>query len=83
MSPGTPTVRDAMRVEVRDLEHAYGPHRILDRLSFTLAPGTIGCLLGPSGSGKTTALRCLAGLESIEDDLADPIVGGLDVRLAA
>ena len=66
MSAEAPTVPDAMRVEVRDLEHAYGPHRILDRLSFSLAPGTIGCLLGPSGSGKTTALRCLAGLEPIE-----------------
>jgi iron(III) transport system ATP-binding protein len=56
----------AMRIEVRDVSHRYGPRRILDQLSFTLEPGMIGCLLGPSGSGKTTALRCLAGLEPIE-----------------
>ena len=39
-------------------------------MSFSLAPGAIGCLLGPSGCGKTTVLRCLAGFE--------PIDGGVD-----
>jgi iron(III) transport system ATP-binding protein len=66
VSAAAPAVPDAIRIEVRDLEHRYGPRRILDRLNFSLAPGLIGCLLGPSGSGKTTALRCLAGLEPIE-----------------
>ena len=35
-------------------------------MSFSLAPGAIGCLLGPSGCGKTTVLRCLAGFEAID-----------------
>jgi iron(III) transport system ATP-binding protein len=34
---------------------------ILNKLEFSLAPGTIGCLLGASGCGKTTALRAIAG----------------------
>jgi iron(III) transport system ATP-binding protein len=34
---------------------------ILRQLEFSLAPGTIGCLLGASGCGKTTALRAIAG----------------------
>jgi iron(III) transport system ATP-binding protein len=34
---------------------------VLSGLSFSLKPGTIGCLLGPSGCGKTTALRAIAG----------------------
>lgn len=33
----------------------------LDRLSFRLRSGEIGCLLGASGCGKTTALRTIAG----------------------
>jgi iron(III) transport system ATP-binding protein len=55
-------------VAVHALEHAYGTHRIVRGLSFTLEPGRIGCLLGPSGCGKTTVLRCLAGFE--------PVLGG-------
>ncbi len=34
---------------------------IVDRLSLSLEPGEIGCLLGPSGCGKTTLLRAIAG----------------------
>ncbi|HVL54889.1 MAG TPA: ABC transporter ATP-binding protein [Burkholderiaceae bacterium] len=34
---------------------------VLDKLSFRLAGGEIGCLLGASGCGKTTALRAIAG----------------------
>ncbi|HVE49819.1 MAG TPA: ABC transporter ATP-binding protein [Casimicrobiaceae bacterium] len=52
-------------VDVVDLRHAYGEREVVRGLSFTLAPGAIGCLLGPSGCGKTTVLRCLAGFESI------------------
>ena len=53
-------------VRVSDLEHAYGDHDVVRRLSFSLAPGRIGCLLGPSGCGKTTVLRCLAGFEPVQ-----------------
>jgi len=56
----------AASVHVRNLEHAYGAHRIVRGLSFSLAPGAIGCLLGPSGCGKTTVLRCLAGFEPVQ-----------------
>src|SRR5262245_17220638 len=58
----------AASVNVRNLEHAYGTHRVVRGMSFRLDPGRIGCLLGPSGCGKTTVLRCLAGFE--------PIAGG-------
>jgi iron(III) transport system ATP-binding protein len=59
-------------LDVQDLHHAYegknrgksgGPESVRG-LSFSLARGTIGCLLGPSGCGKTTVLRCIAGFET-------------------
>lgn len=34
---------------------------VLERVSFTLAPGEIAFLTGPSGSGKTTVLRLIHG----------------------
>ncbi len=48
------------------VSQAYARRQIIADLSFTLAEGTIGCLLGPSGCGKTTALRCIAGFEPIQ-----------------
>ena len=33
--------------------------RVVDDVSFAIAPGEMFFLLGPSGCGKTTVLRCL------------------------
>jgi len=49
------------------VSQSYGGRTIIDRLSFTLPQGAIGCLLGPSGCGKTTALRCISGFEPIRE----------------
>ena len=52
-------------VAIQGIEHSYGTNRILNRLSFALERGQIGCLLGASGCGKTTVLRCIAGFEPV------------------
>jgi ABC-type Fe3+/spermidine/putrescine transport system ATPase subunit len=54
----------------QDVDKIFGrgtPHTVhaLNKVSFTINPGELFCLLGPSGCGKTTLLRCTAGLESI------------------
>jgi iron(III) transport system ATP-binding protein len=54
-----------MWLTVESIEQAYGDNKVLRELSFRVAAGAIGCLLGPSGCGKTTALRCIAGFESV------------------
>jgi iron(III) transport system ATP-binding protein len=48
-------------VELRELTKHYGPNAVVDRVSLTIAHGSLVCLLGPSGCGKTTTLRLLAG----------------------
>src|SRR5512136_3437682 len=53
-------------VRVRGLSKAYGPHRVLDRLSLDLEDGECFTLLGPSGCGKTVLLRLIAGFEKPE-----------------
>ncbi|RZV42550.1 MAG: ABC-F family ATP-binding cassette domain-containing protein [Acidimicrobiales bacterium] len=43
------------------LTFSYGPHLIIDRASFTVAPDDRLGIVGPNGSGKSTLLRLLAG----------------------
>jgi len=44
----------------------YAGKPVVSGLSFSLAPGEIGCLLGGSGCGKTTVLRAIAGFEPLQ-----------------
>ncbi|MFW5833348.1 MAG: ATP-binding cassette domain-containing protein [Pseudomonadota bacterium] len=44
-----------------DLVHGYARHRVHDRLSFAVEPGSILGLLGKNGVGKTTLIRILMG----------------------
>ncbi len=52
-------------LQLNNVRHAYGDQVVVNNLSLALQKGSIGCLLGPSGCGKTTALRCIAGFESV------------------
>lgn len=52
-------------LQLNAVQQTYGEHMVINNLSLALKAGDIGCLLGPSGCGKTTALRCIAGFESI------------------
>jgi multiple sugar transport system ATP-binding protein len=56
---------------------SFGPVRVLEELSLDIAPGEFLVLLGASGSGKTTALRILAGLETVSSGRI--LIGGRDV----
>lgn len=50
--------------EVSKAFHAEVP--VLDRVSFTVAAGTVHALVGESGSGKTTLARALSGLTTFD-----------------
>jgi iron(III) transport system ATP-binding protein len=51
---------------LENVVQSYGRKQVLMDVNFQLKAGQIGCLLGPSGCGKTTALRLIAGFESLE-----------------
>jgi iron(III) transport system ATP-binding protein len=57
-----------------NVAQSYGRKQVLHDISFRLKPGEIGCLLGPSGCGKTTALRLVAGFETLQSGRI--LVGG-------
>jgi len=51
-----------MTITTRNLVKSFSAGtRVVDDVSFTIAPGEMFFLLGPSGCGKTTVLRMLAG----------------------
>jgi len=53
-------------IKLSDLHKAFGEHKVLRGLTFSVAEGEVVCLIGPSGSGKSTALRCINGLERFD-----------------
>jgi ABC-type sugar transport system ATPase subunit len=52
-------------VRFSEVDKRFGPVTAVSALTLDVADGEFIVLVGPSGSGKTTALRMLAGLESI------------------
>ena len=50
-----------MKLEVQNLSFAYGEHRVLEDISFTLDRGEFLSVLGPNGVGKSTLFRCILG----------------------
>jgi zinc transport system ATP-binding protein len=58
--PGSDTSkRNAL--EVRNLTVAFGPRRIVDNVSFSVAHGSALAIIGPNASGKTVLFRALIG----------------------
>jgi phosphate transport system ATP-binding protein len=46
-------------LEARDVSAWFGDHKVLERVSLNMEPGTVTALIGPSGCGKSTFLRIL------------------------
>jgi putative spermidine/putrescine transport system ATP-binding protein len=63
-------------VDLLGLRRRFGATQALDGFTLTLEPGELVALLGPSGCGKTTALRVLAGFETV--DSGSVLVDGVD-----
>ena len=67
----------SVAVELVSITKTFGAQTALNALDLSVKPGELVALLGPSGCGKTTALRSIAGLESI--DSGTILIDGEDV----
>ena len=50
---------------VKNLHKSFGRNEVLKGIDLEVTKGEVICIIGPSGSGKSTFLRCLNGLEDI------------------
>jgi ABC-2 type transport system ATP-binding protein len=51
-------------IEAHQLTKRYGETTAVDRLDFTVKPGTVTGFLGPNGAGKSTTMRMIIGLDA-------------------
>jgi polar amino acid transport system ATP-binding protein len=54
-------------VELHNVVKRFGANTVLDRVSLSVEAGEIIAVIGRSGSGKSTMLRCINGLEAIQE----------------
>ena len=64
-------------IEFKDVHKAFGPKRVLDGLSLTVADAETLVIIGYSGTGKSVALKHIVGL--LHPDAGDVIVDGAAV----
>lgn len=73
MNPAGASVGESI-LEVRGVDVRLSGRKILDRVSFEIAPGEFTGLIGSNGAGKTTLFRVILGLQSAS--AGDVLFGG-------
>lgn len=64
-------------IKLENVRKNYKSTRVLNNVSFTADNGEIVAIIGPSGCGKTTLLKCINGLEKIDNGKI--IIEGQDI----
>ncbi len=54
-------------IEIKNLSFSYGKIQALRNISFTLKKGEILSVIGANGAGKSTLMKCIAGLNSMQE----------------
>ncbi len=69
-----------MRVEMREVTKRFGSFTANDKISVTVEPGQIHCLLGENGAGKSTLMNVLFGL--LHPDEGEILIDGQPVSFS-
>ena len=65
-------------LKVTHLQKKFGDNVVLKDINLSVKKGEVVVIIGPSGCGKSTFLRCLNGLEEIQEGVI--VVDGLPVE---
>ncbi len=69
-------------IQARNVSAWFGGHKVLERVSLTMEPGTVTALIGPSGCGKSTFLRILNRMHEMVRGASlggEVLLGGEDI----
>lgn len=64
-------------IKLEKVRKNYKSLRVLNNISFSADKGEIVAIIGPSGCGKTTLLKCINGLEKVDNGRI--IIEGFDI----
>lgn len=56
-------------ISMKSINKFYDDFHVLKNIDFSVKKGEIVVICGPSGSGKSTLIRCINGLEEIDDGI--------------
>src|SRR5579859_6655468 len=93
-TPGEPALLPGLPgLDARNVSAWFGTHKVLERVSLSMEPGTVTALIGPSGCGKSTFLRILNRMHEMvpgaslggqvmlgDEDIYDPRQRPTDIR---
>ena len=65
-------------IAMKNIEKYYDDFHVLKNVDFNVKKGEIVVICGPSGSGKSTLIRCINGLEDIDE--GEIIVDDIDIH---
>lgn len=54
-------------ITIHNAQKNFGKRTVIDNLSMSFEKGKIFGLIGPSGAGKTTLIKCLLGIEKLDE----------------
>jgi phosphate transport system ATP-binding protein len=61
------TEKSQVMIDVREVDFAYGDHKVLHDVSLQMPSRAVTAFIGPSGCGKTTLLRCINRMNDLVD----------------
>ena len=63
-------------IKMANIHKSFGPKRVINDVSISIAPGELIGFLGPSGAGKTTTIKLLTG--QLRQDMGTAYILGRD-----
>ncbi|MED4205495.1 amino acid ABC transporter ATP-binding protein [Neobacillus mesonae] len=65
-------------ISIKNVQKAFGNHKVLEDINLEVSKSQIFALIGPSGAGKSTLIRTINALEPIND--GEIIVDGISIH---